>query len=312
MGNFDEVRRMQAIADQMDEDPSVFEAEVKTESIPDTEQVQEEAQPVVTVEAPEEDLAGGLTESLEDGEDEPLSIDDILGLKPEDEPKEKTTPAAREATETVKTPEPSAIEARLAEMAKTNRELNEKVELLTKRALQEGIAPTANDVEGDHTDPLNPEVQEYLQPYLKAMLGFDPQEMIAENQRLKKITEPLLADAETREFGEEVAGYVDGFKPEYMPQLISEHNGMSEEDKGRYTDDFKGAVRLATSMMNRGAFNKGKPKTKVSGLAARHHSESSGPAPASTEGMNEAQKLEKLLNMDNDEFIRLTDRMDEF
>jgi len=305
MGNFDDVRELNDIAEMMDANPDAL-AEPEPAVKPEVEVEQEQ---VVEREVQEqEQSSGGLADALEVKEDAPVTVDDILGLNGrESSPVEEQEPAASNATEEAVEPKTSSVEDRLAELAKEKKELREQVDILTKRALQEPATAPGTESEADPASELNDDVKDYMQPYTDAATA-DLREEIAQ---LKEAAAPLLKEKQDRMMGEAIAERVEGFKAENVQDLYKELDGMSEEDKAIFGDSFGGAIALAGQMVNRGAFADDKPTKKQtpSRLAARHHSEAGGPAPSQAAELSDEAKLQTLMNMDPEAFLAQSEKM---
>jgi len=311
MGNFDDVKQMADLVEAMDANPEAYAEAMANQGKPAADTADEpEGEPASEYEQvvePEEqeDLSGGLSDALEVEDDAPLTIDDILGLNSrESSPKETEAPAERKPADTVETPT-SGVDQRFAEMAKFNKELQERVDLLTKRALQEPVSSDGDDVLPAE-DEINPDVEDYFKPYVNKATAA----LRAEIAELKAASAPALKASQDQMMGEAIAERVEGFKPENVADLYRELDTMSDQDKARFGDDFAGAIALAGNMVNRGAFAGSKKQQTTSPLASRSHSETSGPAPGADHSMTEEQKLKRLMAMPNDQFLAQLDKMD--
>lgn len=309
MGNFDEVRQLGKLVEEMDENPEAYaEAMANQGAAPAADPEAEPAPEYEQVTEPEaqEDSSGGLSEALEVEDDVPLSVDDILGLNGrESSPEETEAPAESEPAEPVETP-PSGVDERLAEMASSNKELRAQVDLLTKRALQEP-GPSNDGEVMPEAEEINPEVEDYFAPYVAKATA----PLLAKIAELETATAPAMKASQDQMMGEAISERVEGFEPENVADLYKELDTMSDDDKARFGDDFAGAIALAGNMVNRGAFAPAKKVQTTSPLAARSHSETSGPAPGASGDMTEEQKLKALLAMDPDKFLAQLDKMDQ-
>jgi hypothetical protein len=311
MGNFDEVRELEKLVEIMDENPEAYSKAMAEQGQPAPEGAEAEPEPeyqqVLEPEA-EEGLSGGLSDALEVEEDAPVTLDDILGLDGRGSSPENTEePAASEAAEPVEA-ETSGVDERFTEMSKANKELREQVDLLTKRALQEPMtAPVENDDVLPAEDEINSDVDEYFAPYVQKATA----PLLAEIEALKAASAPALKAQQDQMMGDAISERVKGFKPENVADLYKELDTMSDQDKAIFGDDFAGAVALAANMVNRGAFTSGKPKQTMSPLAARSHSETSGPAPGPNHSLTDEQKLKRLMEMPGDQFLAQLDKMEQ-
>lgn len=310
--NFEQVRAMNELIEAMDENPEALKAELEGESSDESDVQQVNSSENLIDPEAEADLAGGLTEAIDVDEGEHYSVDDLLGLnKPEAAPEpEKEVPAGEdEPAAPAEEPAPNPVDERISELATANRELREQVDLLTKRALAQGVQPgDEKPTEGEEPPQLNDEAREYLSPYIEAAT----KPLLEKIASLEAAAAPMLEQSRDQQFGEELSKYVDGFSAANMPRLREELDSLSAEDKARYGNDFAGAVALASALVNKGAFSgsrEKKPAPTASPLARRSHSEASGPPPASQNDMSEEAKLKALLNMDEDDFARADARI---
>lgn len=296
---YDELREMARLAEEMgDEFPTAPETEqVNTPQPAANEQQVDQVRAVDTgmdqYDAPEAD---GL---MMDGQ---ISIDAVLGLKPKSapvpEPKaDDTAPAAPAAAPDH---QPTAMEARLAEMAAEIRSLRENNDALTRRALNADQPPKAEGT--TEAFERNPEVLEYLKNY-----GVVTADDLA---TIRAAVEPLRQQAEDQEIAAFVSQHVDGFKAEHMPALYKAVKEMSDTDKAHYAG-VQGAALLAASLVKRGALDLGKRKhtEEPNPMLRRMHTEAAGGRPDLSDAAEEMAKVKALMDMPEDQFLRMLNQL---
>ncbi len=296
---FDDIRRMNEAMEQLGDEPPEITVDATPEQVAEVETPTEPAQ----VAAPE-DLSGGLSEVLGDEQDRPLTVDDILGLN---KPVESAPAEPKDTGESASPVEesPSGVDKRFAELTSELARLREQNDLLVNQRLKEGSEPVAEPV-GDETE-LNPDVQDYMKPYIKDALGFDPEKLVAENERLRKVTEPLIAQRETEELAGAISRHVEGFDSSHMPELQKAFDGLSEQEQAEY-GGIQGAALFAQSLVSRGALNVGtKQKQTPRTLSRRMHGETSGAAPIMAGEMSEDDKIKRLNELSGESIRQMVD-----
>jgi len=277
--------------------------------------VQEEAKTEAVPIVPEESENIVQVVDEEDSSDQVISVADILNRAGINDTAPATeTPADGpdpvESASTEPADQPDGLGERVSELSADNKALKEQVALLTKRALAEPVTAPAAEAPAEEKADLNPDVQEYLDPYIREQLGgLNLKEMQEENARLKEVTAPLVAEAEVRSIASDIAEYVDGFTVAHVAELKAEIGKMPEADRAKH-ESYVGAVALAKDLMDRGALSGSKKKPTTSRLASRAHTEGSGSTQIPNSGLTEEQQLKKLIDLPNDQFRAMLEEME--
>ena len=290
---FDDVKAMAEAVEQLGDEPPVIEP------TPDPAEAPPSADVVAVPQADpqaEDVKVGGLGEPLEQPEEESLSIDKLLGLdKPRGkEPPEQDTQADEPAVKDKPDPAPGSVEERMAEMAGQMRVLREDNDRLTQRQLTQ--EPTTTKEED--LPELESDVLEYLGPYVERLADKKVAERL---DKLEKAFEPVLNQTHNAQLAHTIGRHVEGFKPEDIDTLYTalEDKSMSAQDEALYRDGVSGAILLAKELQSRGALAGGKKtRQQPNLLASRHHSESTGAAPANQDDLSEEEKVRKLMATD--------------
>lgn len=283
---YDDVIAMGEAVEQLGDEPPVI--------------VEPKAEPKAEAEAPaeeqvlaEEELSGGLGETLVDESEEQLDIDKLLGLPRDPEAEAPKQAEPEEPAPVEGEPAAGSLAERVAELSGQLRVLREDNERLTTRQLRE---PDAAPPEAPAPE-LEQDMIDYLDPYINAAVEKRVGERLG---KVEKAMEPVVNRTHNEQLTAVINSRVDfEFTSKDMDTLYTELNGMSEKDQAFYRDGGPAAVLLAKDLQSRGALGGGKKTTtRTSPLAARHHSEMGGASPANQEDMSEEEKVRRLMAMD--------------
>jgi hypothetical protein len=304
MGEYEDMARISEAVDQLGDQPPTPE---------DLKKMDEAAKAVAESDdySVAENLSGGLSERLEEDDAGPLDVDDLFGLlgdepkpaqkaEPEEESNSEESTAPETGQENV-VEEPSGVDARIKELSERLRRAEEQNDLLIKRQLGGDVEEGEERAE---MPELEPDVQEYLRPYVDSMVKKELEEM-------REYLKPVRDQQEREAVANRVKSYpgLEAFKPEHVTVLEQAFASLPEEEKPLYQGGgMAGAILLAQRLASEGKLGLPKKSNKPSGMASRHHSESSGASVTAPDTVTEDDRARRIMNMSGDQVLEILER----
>lgn len=313
MGAFDDFKEMAEDVDKMPDEFPEEELKKELKGGPEPEEDSQDAEGATVPEAldTEEVNVGGLGRSVDEPEEDDLSVEKLLGLTGKDQEGERS-PKQDEQTEAdtgqeqapsePRQPQAGSMEARLQELAETNRRLIEQNDMLMKRALSDQRQQPP--VEQEQAPKLDQDALDYLTPLVKHIIDGDIEE-------LRQDVRPLKETVHDQQLGEFLSTQVPGFRPGDVKLLRQELEKMPESEQALYREGVAGAALLAMKLQSRGAVGaQKKQKQQVSPLAARHVSESAGTTRDDPDAVSDDEKIRRLNATPDEDILALMERLE--
>jgi len=200
---------------------------------------------------------------------------------------------------------------RFDEVLRERDELRRRHDALVQQMLEREAAPHPQGQDGPDGDPLNPEVVEFFDPYLKSRAVTRD-----EYNDLVGMLHPLLEREKSRRMGEFIAQVVPGFDPANEPLVVERLQSITDErTRAFYSGTAQGAAALAAVMMAEGAFPKSgsgrpAPAERAPTVPMRPMADVSGTRNVSS-AQDDQSLAAKLAAMPDEKFAAMRRRMDD-